>query len=216
MALDFPSSPTTNQTYTSGNKTWIWNGTGWIVQNATTTVATLTGSETLTNKTLTSPTITGGTITSTSLSYPTVANPTISNGTLSFAKLLSSKEVWNVSVTAATGSINYDISTQNILYYTTNASANFTLNFRGNSTTTLSSLLDVNDSIAVVFMNTNGTTAYYPTTFSIDGVSITPKWQGGTAPTAGSISAIDAWSFEIVKTAATPNYVVFASQVKYA
>lgn len=30
-ALDFPNSPTLNQTYTSGTKTWEWDGTSWNV-----------------------------------------------------------------------------------------------------------------------------------------------------------------------------------------
>lgn len=30
MALDFPSSPSLNQVFTSGNRSWIWNGTEWI------------------------------------------------------------------------------------------------------------------------------------------------------------------------------------------
>ena len=29
MALDFPSNPTANQSYSYGNKTWIYNGYGW-------------------------------------------------------------------------------------------------------------------------------------------------------------------------------------------
>lgn len=35
MALSFPSSPTLNQTYTVGTKTWIWNGYAWDLQLAT-------------------------------------------------------------------------------------------------------------------------------------------------------------------------------------
>lgn len=32
MPLDFPSSPSINDPYTFGGKTWIWNGTAWITQ----------------------------------------------------------------------------------------------------------------------------------------------------------------------------------------
>jgi hypothetical protein len=112
--------------------------------------------------------------------------------------------------------VNFDASTQTVLFYTTNASANFTLNVRGNSSTTLSSILPVGASITVVFLNTNGTTAYYPTAFQVDGNAVTPKWQGGTAPSAGNASSIDAYSLTIIKTAATPTYTVLASQTKFA
>ena len=126
-------------------------------------------------------------------------------------------EVANVSATAATGTINVEVgSLGSLWYYTTNASANFTLNFRKSSTVSLSTLLAVGQSITIVFLNTNGATAYYPTAFQIDGSAVTPKWQGGTAPTAGNASAVDAYSFTIIKTAATPSYLVLASQTKFA
>ena len=130
--------------------------------------------------------------------------------------LKSPQEVWTVSATAATGAINFDALTQGVLLYTTAATANFTLNFRGDATHTLDSMLAIGSVITVAFLNTNGATAYYPTAFSIDGVAVTPKWAGGFAPTAGDASALDAYTFTIVKTAATPTYTVLASVVKYA
>lgn len=126
-------------------------------------------------------------------------------------------EVVNVSATAATGTINLEVgSLGSVWYYTTNASANFTLNFRKSSSVSLSTLLAVGQSITVTFLNTNGTTAYYPTAFQIDGSAVTPKWQGGTAPASGNASSVDAYVFTIVKTAATPSYLVLASQTKFA
>jgi hypothetical protein len=136
--------------------------------------------------------------------------------TLSNKTLLSPEERTTVSATAATGTVNFDTVTQGVLYYTSNASANWTLNVRGSSGATLSSLLAVGDAITVVFLVTNGATAYYPTAYQVDGSAVTPKWQGGTAPTAGNASSIDAYSLTIVKTAATPTYTVLASQTKFA
>lgn len=136
--------------------------------------------------------------------------------TLAKKALKSPREITTVSATAATGTINIDALTQGVLYYTTNATGNATLNFRGDGSTTLASLLAVGDAITLVFMQTNGSTAYKPGTFQIDGNAVTPKWQGGTAPSAGNASAIDAWTFTIIKTAATPTYTVLASQTKFA
>lgn len=130
--------------------------------------------------------------------------------------LLSPEERTTVSATAATGTINYDALTQGVLYYTTNASANWTLNIRGNSTTTLSSVLAVGDAITVTFLVQQGATAYYNNVVQIDGSSVTPKYQGGTAWAAGNASSIDAYVYTVIKTAATPTYTVFASQTKFA
>jgi hypothetical protein len=163
----------------------------------TSTTATLTGTQTLTNKTLTAP--------------------VLNNPTTTASILISPEERTTVSATAATGTVAYDASTQGVLYYTSNATANWTLNIRGTSGTTLNSILAVGDAITVSFLVTNGATAYYQTGFQIDGSAVTPKYSGGTAPASGNASSIDAYTYTIVKTAATPTYTVFgAGPVKYA
>jgi hypothetical protein len=128
----------------------------------------------------------------------------------------SPKELVTVSATAATGTVNFDVITQGILYYTTAASANWTLNFRGNGSVTLNTLMNTGDAQSVIFLNTNGGTAYYPTAFTIDGTSVTPKWSGGTAPTTGNASAIDAWTFTIIKTGSAAYTVLAGGATKFA
>ncbi|MBI1377260.1 MAG: hypothetical protein GC157_07240 [Frankiales bacterium] len=139
-----------------------------------------TNTQTLTNKTLTAPTVNGGQQNAAILSSP--------------------QENCQVSTTAATGTVQVDLVTAAVWYYTTSASANWTFNFRGNSGTSLDSLLAVGDSVSVVFLVTQGATAYYPTAFTVDGSAVTPKWSGGAAPSAGNASAVDAYSFTIIKT----------------
>ena len=129
--------------------------------------------------------------------------------------LTSAFETNSVSATQATGTVNVDLSTAAVHYYTGAAAANWTFNFRGNSSTTLNSLLSIGQSATVAFLNTNTGTAYYPTAFQVDGTSITPKWQGGTAPSSGNINSVDAYTFTIIKTASA-TYTVLASQVKFA
>lgn len=124
-------------------------------------------------------------------------------------------EVVTVSATAATGTINYDVTTQSVLYYTTNASGNFTMNFRGSSGTSLNTLMSTGQSVTVAFLCTNGGTAYYNNAVTIDGASVTPKWQGGTAPSAGNASSIDIYVYTIVKTGSA-TFTVAASQTKFA
>jgi len=144
------------------------------------------------------------------------ATQTFSGSATTLAVILeNAAELTTVSATAATGTIAYDVLTQSVLYYTTNASANWTLNVRGSSGTSLNTVMSVGQTVTVTFMVTNGGTAYYASAFQIDGTSVTPKWQGGTAPTSGNASSIDVYTYAIVKTASA-TYTVFASQTKFA
>jgi len=162
------------------------------------TVATLTGTQTLTNKTLTSP---------------TVNTASITGGTLVNTVIKGLEEDVNVVASAATGTINFDVETASIWYYTSNASANHTLNFRYNSSTSLDSAMATGDAITLVWLNTNGTTAYYPNTIQIDGSAVTPKVPA--AISAGNASSIDAYSFTIIKTASA-TFTVLETQTKFA
>jgi hypothetical protein len=159
----------------------------------------------------------GGTSGTVTVSIDTAVTADLSSAqTLSRKTLKAPEEFCTVTATAATGTINFDLLTQGVLYYTTNASANFTLNFRGNSGTTLDSIMTTGESISAVFLNTNGGTAYYPTAFQIDGSSVTPKWSGGTAPSSGNTSSIDAYSFTIIKTGSAAFTVLAGGAVKFA
>jgi len=138
-------------------------------------------------------------------------------GTSSNADLKTSNiiETATVSATAATGTINYDITTQSVLYYTTNASGNWTVNFRGSSGTSLNTLMATGESMSVTFLVTQGATAYYNSAVQVDGSSVTPKWQGGTAPTSGNASSIDSYTYVIIKTGSAA-FTVLAAQTKFA
>jgi hypothetical protein len=144
------------------------------------------------------------------------ATQTFSGSTSALAaKLYNALEGVTISATAATGTIAYNVTDQSVLYYTTNASGNWTLNVRGNGTTSLNSLMVTGESITIVFLVTQGATAYYQSAFQIDGNGITPKWQGGTAPTSGNASSIDAYTITIVKTGSAA-FTAFAAQSRFA
>ena len=196
-------------------------------------VLTATNTQTVTNKTIplasntltgTLPVANGGTGVNTSTGTGSVvlsASPAFT-GAVTFggsSSQISStfpniKETTTVSATAATGTINYDVATQSVLYYTTNASANFTVNIRASSGTTLNAAMSTGEAITVAFLVTNGATAYYNNAFQVDGSSVTPKWQGGTAPTTGNINSIDIYTYTIIKTASA-TFTVLASQAQF-
>jgi hypothetical protein len=137
----------------------VAKGTGKVKAGGVDLV-TISSTDTLTNKTLTSP---------------TVNTATIAGGTLANSVIKGIEEDINVVASAATGTIDFDVDTASIWYYTTDASADFTLNFRFSSGVSLDTALATGDSITLVFLNTNGATPYYPDVIEIDGSAVTPK-----------------------------------------
>jgi hypothetical protein len=74
--------------------------------------------------------------------------------------------------------------------------------------------MSTGESITAAFLVTQGSTAYYNSAVQIDGASVTPKWQGGTAPTVGNASGVDAYTYTIIKTGSAA-FTVFAAQVQF-
>jgi hypothetical protein len=139
------------------------------------------------------------------------------NGTSSgLASILANAaETTTVSATAATGTINYDVTTQSVLYYTSNASANWTVNFRASSGTSLNTVMSTGQSLTAAFLVQCGSTAYYNSAVTIDGSSVTPVWQSASAPTAGYASSLNAYTYTIIKTGSA-TFKVLASLTQFA
>ena len=139
------------------------------------------------------------------------------NGTSSTAALKEINIIEPASVTAVapTATTNFYINSGAVQYITANNANNWTLNIAFSAGTTLNAAMTTNDSITCTLLTTNTTTAYYLSAVTIDGTSVTPKWQGGTAPTSGNASSIDSYTFVIIKTGASV-YTVLASQTKFA
>ena len=166
--------------------------------------------------------ITGGTISGTTFSGTIPGSPSYTGkplfvGTTSTlsAQFTNATELVTTSGTGLSSTLNYDVTTQSVYYSTASATGNWTVNFRASSGTSLNAAMAVGESITVVVMATQGGTAYYNNAVTIDGTSVTPKWQGGIAPTFGNASSIDIYSYTIIKTASA-TYTVLASQVKFA
>jgi hypothetical protein len=176
---------------------------------------TLQSPNTSSSNTITLPDATD-TLVAPSVASTFTATQTFNGSSSSLAMVLADvAETATISATAATGTIAYDVTTQSVLYYTSNASANWTVNFRGSSGTSLNTLMSIGQSITVAFLVTQGGTAYYNNAVQVDGNAVTPKYQGGTAWTGGNASSIDAYTYTIVKTG-NAAFTVFASQTRFA
>jgi hypothetical protein len=162
--------------------------------------ATLTGTETLTNKSLTEPNIDGMHSWGGLFEYPTFTAPT---------------EAVTISGTGATGTINLDALDKSVILITASATANWTINLRGNASWSLDSVMNGGDSMTFVVLATQGATAYYPTAIKVDGTTVTVKWAGGVAPTFGNANGIDAYALTVIKTA-TATFTVLGSVGRYA
>jgi hypothetical protein len=161
-------------------------------------------------------TLAGANIPVTNAANTFTATQTFSGSSSVLAMILNdTAEVATISATAATGTINYDVTTQSVLYYTSNASANWTVNFRASSGTSLNTAMTTGQSVTAAFLVTQGATAYYNNVVQVDGSTVTPKYQGGTAPAAGNASSVDVYMYTIVKTG-NAAFTVFASQTKFA
>lgn len=133
-------------------------------------------------------------------------------GTTTIQEIL---EKANVTNTAMTANITLDILDAGaIAYFTANSSANSTLNIRGNSTINLNSVMANNQSITVAVGVTNNSSAFRIANVQIEAATVTPKWSGGSAPTA-SANSIDFYSFTILKTNVA-TYTVLGSKTQFA
>ena len=117
---------------------------------------------------------------------------------------------------ALTGTYNHDVVTHGmVLDSTVAASASFVINLRGDGSTTFNSLMNVGQTTVLTVYSVSSNASYYLTDFQIDGSSITEKWNGGSAPSAGTGSGTDVYTFNIMKTASA-TFSVYANFSNFA
>ena len=224
-------SPTTGAVVASMNtgNANVWSAAQTFPQNGVILKGTSTGNTTLTaanasstNYTVSVPAVTttlGGLGATQTWTAPQTfsSSAAFTGSTSSFAGIFTNAEdVATVATSAIASPLNIYFSTQSVYMNTTSAqTANWTVNFALSSGTSLNTGLAVGRTVTAVVIVYNGATAYYNNTVQIDGSTVTPYWQGGTAPTAGDINSYDVYTYSITKTAATPTYVVLASVTKY-
>ena len=153
---------------------------------------------------------------------PTFSGPLTSAGVSTFQSTLvlqQSKEKFTVSSASINSTAtNVDVLDGAVYYYTGTITTGFKFNIRGNSSTTLASLLTTDsDAITVVLMIENVSTAksFAASSYlTIDtNATVSIKWFGGSKPD-GNIGT-DVYTLTIYKTGSSA-FTVFASQSKFA
>ena len=157
MAIDFPTSPLTNDTYSYSGRTWIYNGTAWALQGVT-NISPFSGIFTVTNTTNATSTVTGA--------VQVIGGVGVGKDVYAGGNIQSnSYTVSMVTNAAVTGSIALDLSRANY----------FKLTFTGGTTISFINTATSNVEIFVVSSTNGGAySLIWPTSV---------KWPSGVAPT---------------------------------
>ena len=114
------------------------------------------------------------------------------------------------------GTFNINVLTNGMVYRTSaNMAGTFTINLRGDGSTTFNSLMDIGATSVYTFYAGSSNTSYVLQNFQIDSSNITEKWNGGSAPSAATGSGTDVYTFNIMKTA-DATFTVFATFSNFA
>ena len=168
----------------------------------------------------TSALATGSTVVFDGTNFGVGLTPVSNNGVLqlgSYAAIKSLVETATITAAAPSATTTFDWMTQAVQYYTSNATTNFTLNIRGNGSTTLNTVMQTGQSVSIALLVTNGSSAYYPNVFQIDGTTtnVTTKFLNGTTISSGNVNSIDIYNITVIKTASA-TYTVLVTQTKFA
>lgn len=148
------------------------------------------------------------------LTTGTRGNPKIDTLSVdSIAYLSQVVETANIIGTAISASTTINVSSGSIYYYGTDATANWTVNIT--DTVSLDATMSTGQSMTVVLIVKQGSTARYNTAVTVDGTARTTNWLTGAAPTQGTVDGLDVYSYTVIKLG-TNSFVVLASLSNYA
>ena len=120
----------------------------------------------------------------------------------------------NVTGSAPPTTLNLDAISGSVFYLSGSSANNWTVNFRGSAATSLNSMMFNGQSMTFAVLVNHGATGFTASAHQVDGVSVTPRWQGGTLP-SGSGTSTDIYSYTLIKLASA-SYNIFASQTRFA
>jgi hypothetical protein len=117
--------------------------------------------------------------------------------------------------TSTSGTTSIYVNSGAIVRFSVDQTGNRTLNFVGDATTALNDIMTDLESLTIAVLLPNGATPYYVSTVQVDSSTVTPKWSGGSAPTAGNANSTDVYSFTIIKIS-DATFEILASIQQYA
>jgi hypothetical protein len=104
MAIDFPNSPSTNDIFTSGGRSWTWTGTTWQAYVQALSNSSITN-DLIANTTITAAKIANATITSTQIANTTITATQIANATITATQIanatVTATQIANATITGA-------------------------------------------------------------------------------------------------------------------
>ena len=128
-----------------------------------------------------------------------VTGSTNIKGILNVGEIIERITVDATTVLGNVPSVNIDLSDNNVYYYTSSATGNWTINFRSSNVESLDEFMNVGETLTVAVMTTQGGTAFYNTTVQIDSSPVNIFEYGDLAITEGNTSGIDMYTYVIVK-----------------
>ena len=118
MAIDFPNSPSTNDIFTSGGRSWIWTGATWQAYVQALSNSSITN-DLIADATITSAKIANTTITSTQIANTTITAAQIANATITATQIANATITGIKIADRAIGSSDFDGMTLNAQIGTT-------------------------------------------------------------------------------------------------
>ena len=142
-------------------------------------------------------------------------------GTMKVFEIIENTTLVNTVGRVGSGTtIDLDLDSSSIYYFTQEAVGNWTVNFRANVGLALTNFLTVGDSLTVAMNTKQGSTAYYNNVVKIDGRQISPRYYGSLTINSGNPNSLDLYTYVIIRKDSTGNptsdFEVLYSQSQYS
>ena len=109
------------------------------------------------------------------------------------------KESVEDSASGISGNFNFDLANYQVYHYRGDATSDFTVNFRFDGSTNLTSKVVSGESVTATLITKNGGTARKLNDIQIDGNGITERYLGGFGAPTGTANAWDVYTFTLIK-----------------